>query len=141
MIDMNPSDVTCVSSTLHFVSEHAKQHSIANPIFTFDRAFNITQTEQPNSDLRKIIVHLGAFHAEMSFLGSIGHLMAGSGLRELLELIYVSNAVDHIMTRKAISRAERAHLIVDATLNALLYSQALEVPIPHMTEQEGIVFL
>ena len=77
----------------------------------------------------------------MSFLGSIGHLMAESGLRELLELIYASNAVDHIMTGKAISRAVRAHLIVDATLNALLYSQALEVPVPHMTEQGGIVFL
>ena len=146
MIDMNPSDVTCVSSTLHFVSEHAKQHSIANPIVTFDqplwlKAFNIIQTEPANSDLRKIIVHLGAFHAEMSFLGSIGHLMAGSGLRELLELIYASNAVDHIMTGKAISRAVRAHLIVDAALNALLYSQALEVPVPHLTEEGGIVFL
>ena len=146
MIDMNPSDVMCVSSTLHFVSEHAKQHSIANPIVTFDqplwlKAFNIIQMEPPNSDLRKIVVRLGAFHAEMSFLGSIGHLMAGSGLRELLELIYASNAVDHIMTGKAISRAVRAHLIVDATLNALLYSQALEVPVPHTTEQGGIVFL
>lgn len=67
--------------------------------------------------------------------------MAGSGLRELLELIYASNAVDHIMTGKAISRAVRAHLIVDAKLNALLYSQALEVPVPHTTEQGGIVFL
>ena len=146
MIDMNPSDVTCVSSTLHFVSEHAKQHSIANPIVTFDqplwlKAFNIIQTEPANSDLRKIIVRLGAFHAEMSFLGSIGHLMAGSGLRVLLELIYASNAVDHIMTGKAISRAVRAHLIVDAALNALLYSQALEVPVPHLTEEGGIVFL
>ena len=146
MIDMNPSDVTCVSSTLHFVSEHAKQHSIAIPIVTFDqplwlKAFNIIQTEPANSDLRKIIVRLGAFHAEMSFLGSIGHLMAGSGLHELLELIYASNAVDHIMTGKAISRAVRAHLIVDAALNALLYSQALEVPVPHVTEEGGIVFL
>ena len=37
MIDMNPSDVTCVSSTLHFLSEHAKQHGIANPNVTFDQ--------------------------------------------------------------------------------------------------------
>jgi len=133
-IDMNPSDVTCVSSTLHFVSEHAKQHGIANPIVTFDqplwlKAFNIIQTEPAISELRKVIVRLGAFHAEMSFLGSIGHLMAGSDLREVLELIYAPNAVDHIMTGKAIARAVRAHLIVDAPLNALLYSEALEVPV------------
>ena len=49
-----------------------------------------------------MIVRLGAFHVEMSFLGSIGHLMAGSDLREVLELIYASNAVDYIMTGKAI---------------------------------------
>ena len=68
----------------------------------------------------------------MSFLGTIGHLMAGSGLRELLELIYASNAVDHILTGKDIARAVRAHLIVDAALNALLYSAALGVPIPQL---------
>ena len=146
MIDMNPSDVMFVSSTLHFVSEHAKEHSIANPIVMFDhplwlKAFNITQTEPANSELHQIIVCVGAFHAEISFRGSIGHLMVGSGLQELLELIYASNAVDHITTRKAISRAVHAHLIAVAALNALLYSRALEVPAPHLTEPGGIVFL
>jgi len=57
MIDMNPSDVTCVSSTLKFVSEHAQRHNIANPIVTFDqplwwKAFNIIHTEPADSDLR-----------------------------------------------------------------------------------------
>ena len=137
MIDLNPSEVTCISSTLKFVSEHARRHNIANPIVTFDqplwwKAFNIISTEPANSDLRKVILRLGAFHTQMSFLGSIGHLMAGSGLREVLELIYASNAVDHILTGKAIARAVRAHLIVDAALNALLYSDALGVTIPHL---------
>ncbi|XP_068708169.1 uncharacterized protein [Montipora foliosa] len=137
MIDMNPSNVTCVSSTLKFVSEHAQRHNIANPIVTFDqplwwKAFNIIQTEPADSDLRKVILRLGAFHTEMSFLGTIGHLMAGSGLRELLELIYASNVVDHILTGKAIARAVRAHFIVDSALNALLYSAALGVPIPQL---------
>eukprot|EP00794_Sanderia_malayensis_P002792 gene2792-3231_t len=50
--------------------------------------------ELPESDLRKILVRLGGFHAEMSFLGAIGHLMADSGLRELLELIHAPNATD-----------------------------------------------
>ena len=54
--------------------------------------------------------------------------------------IYASNAVDHIMTGKAIYRAVRERLIVDAALNALLYSQALEVPLPHLTEEGGIAF-
>lgn len=145
MIDMNPSDVTCVSSTLKFGSEHTQRHNIANPIVTFDqplwwKAFNIIQTEPADSDLRKVILRLGAFHTEMSFLGTIGHLMAGSGLRELLELIYASNAVDHILTGKAIACAVRAHLIVDVALNALLYSAALGVPVPQL-QHAGMVTL
>ena len=142
MIDMNPSDVTCINSTLKFVSDHAKSHDNATPIITFDqplwwKAFNIIQTEPAGSELRKVVLRLGAFHTEMSFIGSIGHLMAGSGLREVLELIYASNAVDHIFTGKAIARAVRAHLIADAALNALLYSEALNVPIPHDLGIEG----
>ena len=39
----------------------------------------------------------------MSFIGSIGHLIGESGLKELLELIYVPNAVEHILTGKAIA--------------------------------------
>ena len=68
----------------------------------------------------------------MSFLGSIGHLMAGSGLKELLELIYAPNAVEYMLSGKAVSRAVRGHLIIDAALNALLYSAALGVQLPYL---------
>ena len=50
---------------------------------------------------------------EMSFLGSIGHLMAGSGIKELFEMIYAPKAVEQIMSGKAISRAVRAHVEQD----------------------------
>ena len=66
--------------------------------------------------MRRIVLRLGAFHMEMSFLGSLGHLMAGSGLKELLQLIYVPNAVDHIITGKAVSRVVLAHIILDELL-------------------------
>jgi len=39
----------------------------------------------------------------MSFLGCIGSLMAGSGLKELFEIVYAPNAVEHIFTGKAIA--------------------------------------
>ena len=58
--------------------------------------------------------------------------MAGSGLKELLELIYTPNAVEHILTGKAVARAVCGHLIVDAALSAILYSAALGAPIPHI---------
>ena len=49
----------------------------------------IIRSEPLDSDLRRIVLRLGGFHTEMSFLGCIGHLMASSGLQELLELIYM----------------------------------------------------
>ena len=68
----------------------------------------------------------------MSFLGSIGHLMAGSGLKELLELIYAPNAVQHMLSGKSVSRALRGHFIIHSAPNALLYSIALGGTIPHL---------
>ena len=40
---------------------------------------------------------------EMSFLGSIGYKMTGSGIKELFEMIYAPEAVEQIMSGKAIS--------------------------------------
>ena len=67
---------------------------------------------------------------EMSFLGCIGHLMAGSDLKELLEVIYTSNAVDNMLTGKAISRAVHGLMIVDAALNTMLITMTYDSPLP-----------
>ena len=136
MIDMSSSNTTCTFSTLKFVSEHARRHKVA-PIITFDqplwwKALMIIESKPADSDLCQVVLRLGSFHTEMSFTGSIGHLMAESGLKELLELIYAPNAVDHILTGKAIARAVRVHLLVDAVLNTLILSKALGVPIPDL---------
>ncbi|WAR15643.1 LOW QUALITY PROTEIN: hypothetical protein MAR_005748 [Mya arenaria] len=122
-------------STLKFVSEHARRHQV-KPIITFDqplwwKVLMIICAEPEGSDLNYIVLRLGGFHTEMSFLGAIGHLMAGSGLQEVMELIYATNAVGHMMTGKAISRAVRAHLLVDGVLNAMIASDALDVALPH----------
>ena len=63
-----------------------------------------------------------------SFLGAIRYPMAGSGLQEIMELVYAPNAVVHILSGKAYARAVRAHLLVDAALNALLLADAFQVP-------------
>ena len=73
MIDMNPTAVSCIYSTLMFISEHAHRYNV-QPIITFDqplwwKAFLITATEQPNSYLRNTVLCLGRFHTEMSLLG------------------------------------------------------------------------
>ncbi len=134
IIDMNPSDTTCIYSTLMFVSEHARRHGVT-PILTFDqplwwKAFMIVKSEPEESDLRGIVLRLGGFHTEMSFLRCIEHLMGSSGLQEMLESIYAPNAVVHMLSGKAIARAVRAHFIVDAALNALILKSGFNVPLP-----------
>ena len=141
-IDMDPSDMSCVYSTLKYVAEEARRHDVT-PVLTFDqplwwKAQLVIACELPNSYLRNIVLRLGGFHTEMSFLGSIGHTMAGSGLQELLELVYAQNAVGHMLSGKAISRAVRGHLLVDSALNALLTAEAFGVRLPsiHTPETE-----
>ena len=47
----------------------------------------------------------------MNFLGSIGSMMRGSGLEEALETVYGHNAVTHMITGKAVSRALCGHFL------------------------------
>ena len=107
MIDLSSSDTTCIYSTLNYIAQHAKQHDIPTIITFYQplwwKALPIILLEPDGSPMRRIVLRLGAFHMEMSFLGSIGHIMTGSGLQELLELIYTPNAVDHIITGKSVS--------------------------------------
>ena len=55
----------------------------------------------------------------MSFLGTVGHLMQGSGLSSIFDLIYADSTVPYIICGKAVSRATRAHLILYACLIAI----------------------
>ena len=134
MIDLDPSDISCIYSTLKFVADHAQRHKVP-VIVTFDqplywKALNIIHSPQHSHELEHLVLRLGAFHMQMSFLGSIGHIMEGSGLEDLLELVYAKNTVSHMMSGKAISRAWRGHLLADAALNTLLMADVYNVPLP-----------
>ncbi|KAH3721713.1 hypothetical protein DPMN_064661 [Dreissena polymorpha] len=56
--------------------------------------------------------------------------MSGSGLQEVLQTVYAGNAVTHMMTGKAVSRATRRHFLVDNALHALLISKSFGVDLP-----------
>ena len=56
----------------------------------------------------------------MSYMGSIGAIMRGSGLEESLQTIYGSNAVDHIISGKAVSSATRAHCFKESATRSNL---------------------
>ena len=105
------------------------------PVITFDqplwwKSLAIQLSQPEGSPIRRLILRLGAFHVEISFLGSNGHLMAGSGIKELFEMINAPKAVEQILSGKAISRAVRAQILLDAVLNGLLLSKSMDVPLP-----------
>ena len=134
MVDLNPSDYSCILSTLQFVSKEAKRHA-SSTVLTFDQPLywksqEIKANMPGDKDIQSIVLRLGAFHTEMSFLGTIGHIMEGTGLQHVLELAYAPNAVLHMMRGKAVSRAVRGHLLVDSALNALLVSKLFNVSLP-----------
>ena len=66
--------------------------------------------------------------------------MAGSGLQELLELVYTKNAIIHMLSGKAVLRAIRGHFLVDGALNTMLASKTFNVPLPiKSTKEHGTV--
>ena len=75
---LNPSDHTCIYSTLLFVIDQSQRLSIVTPSITFDQPLWLKATEIAIEKSLNIVVHLGGFHTLMSFAGSIGLLMDGS---------------------------------------------------------------
>ena len=142
MIDLNSSDKTCIYSTLHFICTEAKRNGMT-PVLTFDqplwwKALSIISSEPKDSELHAIVLRLGPFHLEMSFLVCIGHLMQESGLHEVLSTVYAPNAVSTMLQGKDVLRTVRGYFLVDAALNALLISDTFQVPLPLSDlEEEG----
>ena len=122
IIDLSPSDMNCIYSTLKFVSEIACK--VKKPIeITFDqplfwKASKIIYSST-DRNIKEIIVTLGTFHTVMNLLGANGTIMRNTGLRNILDTIYNDISVVHILGGKAVSRALRAHFIVDQCLSIL----------------------
>lgn len=129
IIDMNPTDLTCINSTMHFICKDAAKYN-AEVSLTFDqplwwKARTIIENESVDSPIKRIVLCLGGFHMKMSFLGAIGHIMAGSGLDVVLAQIYAENSVVHMLSGKAYARAIRGYLMVDSALNSILLDDIL----------------
>ena len=121
MVDLDPNSWKCIYSVLTWGLAECKKHDIV-PIFTFDQPiwWNARQIKSQESDLAEIVLNLGAFHTDLSFLGSIGNIMKSSGLKQILALVYPENTVNHMLSGKAYYRAMRGYFLVDAALNIFI---------------------
>lgn len=73
-------------------------------------------------NLTSIQVRLGGFHLLMSFLGAIGFIMDGSGLKEAFCEIYAENSSDKALSGHAYARVIRGHFLVQLALSELIFS-------------------
>lgn len=90
MIDLNPTSYSCIYSTLKFVCSEAEKLNIPLPVITFDQCLWIRTMEVICSrpeEFPKILIRLGGFHTLMSYLGTIGELLGGSGIEEILQTV------------------------------------------------------
>lgn len=56
----------------------------------------------------------------MSFFGAIGYIIQGSGIKEVLSLIYAPNSLDKMLNGHAYARAVRAHTLLHLTLSTII---------------------
>lgn len=126
MVDLDPNSWRCIYSVLVWGRDQCLKYDII-PMFTFDQPiwWNARQLKNHEEDLSTVILNLGAFHTDMSFLGAIGSIMKSSGLKQMLTLIYPENTVNHMLSGKAVYRAIRGYFLVDAALNIFIIKKYL----------------
>jgi hypothetical protein len=123
-----PTDDETIYTSLTMAINEADKINLKTVFVTFDlplfmKAVNIVLSAPTDSSLKRIVVRLGGFHLIMSFLGTFGHIMADSGLKELLSLVYAENSVVNILNGHAYSRAIRAHILASTALGQLILKQ------------------
>lgn len=120
-----PSDHNTINTSLFMASTRAAELNITYAYVSFDlplyfKALEIVQTTC-HENLKNVVPILGGFHLLMSFLGSIGAIMDGSGIKEMLSLIYAENSIPYILNGKAYSRAVRGHVLIHCAISNLIF--------------------
>ena len=121
-INLDPSNLSTIYTALCFAQKQCEIHGLRVCPVTFDQPLYIKAAGivASSQELDKVIVRLGGFHLLMSYLGSIGQIMTGSGLSELWERVYAKGSVVHMLSGHAFSRALRAHILTSAALIGVL---------------------
>lgn len=141
-----PSNLSTINTSLHLAAEHSRKRNQGTCFVTFDQPLYIkarsivgnasikfkntmrkldhgeTQGTTVNP-LGTVIVRLGGFHLLMSYLGSIGNIMLGSGIEDLWALIYAPGSVGKMLSGHAYARSVRFHTLLWTTLGILVTSE------------------
>ena len=160
-LDVNPSLPTtlqmllrsmfaavCIYFTLNFVSKRAKKQNVTASLLWPTYILESNESRPiPNKcvskcDLKSMIIRFGGFHMEISFPGSIGHLMTGSGLKKS-SLMWSMQAM--LLTicwlGKQFQRAVQGHVLVDAALNTLLVDNTYDIALPSAWNTDDVCLI
>lgn len=124
-INQSPSDNNTIYTAILEAVKKCPEHQ-KTTFVTFDQPLYIKAKQivsDPSSGLSNVIVRLGGFHLLMSYMGSIGFIMSGSGLQELWKIIYAAASTDVMMKGHAYARALRAHLLTQEALCHVIFSE------------------
>ena len=119
--------------------EQAKRMRVPVPCLTFDQPLWLKACGIIEEVGLDIVARLGGFHTLMSYLGAIGKVMKGSGIKELFKNVYAENTVQLIISGKAISRALWDHLLAESALISILFEDTEAVKIAEVNEFVSIL--
>ena len=128
-INSPPSDFDTVFSGLKYGATDSHQQGSKTCFVTFgqplyNKAREIVCSLSDDPLFETIVVRLGGFHMLMSYMGSVCHTMAGSGLKDVLSPMFAPNSVDKMLTGHAYSRAVGGHFLVQAGLVRIILDDA-----------------
>lgn len=124
-INAPPSDYNTVYTSIASAVEQCKLVKQKTCIVTFDQPLywkaRDVMANDAQPELKNVVVRLGGFHLLMSFMGAMGTIMDGSGLKELFSTIYATKSVEKILTGHAYARAVRANILTYAALAGKIF--------------------
>lgn len=127
-INAPASDENTILTALVESAARCKKNNQKNAFVTFDQPLywkargiiaNVDKNNDPHN-LSCIVVRLGGFHALMSFLGGIGYIMEGCGLKEVFMLIYAELSAEKALNGHAFARSIRGHLLLQSVISSLI---------------------
>ncbi|KAK3928234.1 Fat-like cadherin-related tumor suppressor-like protein [Frankliniella fusca] len=121
-VELAATDPNAINTALRYAMKDADDRGQDDCFVTFDQPLYMKAMKLVTADpaLSGVQVRLGGFHLTMSYLGSIAHIMSGSGLEDVWAQVYAFNSIKHMVTGKAYSRAVRAHFLVQEAIGSML---------------------
>ncbi|XP_023226447.1 uncharacterized protein LOC111627117 [Centruroides sculpturatus] len=122
------SNYNTIYTVLQYILEDGQRHGHTACIIISDQPLYIKAREMvassdETSPFSKITVKLGGFQMVMSFFGSIGYIVAGSGLKEVMSTIYAPHSVDKMLSGHAHSRAVGARTLLEVALSQIIFKE------------------